>query len=353
MKKNIIIFISLIIFIACSQNKTEEKKSEEIKSASPNYQIGIIKKAGVSSVFKLPAQLAAYQEISIFPKVNGYVKTVSVDIGSKVTKGNLLMVLEAPELEQAVVLAKEKYARTKSDRAIDKEHLLRLMEAANTSGAISPIDISVAKAKVESDSALCNAEKANWQMQQTMMDYLKVTAPFDGVITERNVHPGALVNASVKDKPMLELKQSKHLRLEVDIPEAIAGQLKTSDSISFFTSAFPGKKMNGFISRKSDNMNTQYRSERMEIDVFNENGLLSPGMYADVVIEVKGNTDALSVPKSAVITSTEKKYITVLRDTKIVKVEVITGNESIDKIEVFGNVSAGEKIILNPSEEIK
>ncbi len=213
---------------------------------SANYQLAAVEKTGLSSTIKLPAQFAAYQEVSIFPKVNGYVKTVLVDIGSKVKKGDLLMELEAPELEQAVAQAREKYARTKTDYTIDREHYLRLLEASETAGAVSPLDLSISKSKMESDSALSNSEKSNWQMQQTMQGYLRVTAPFDGVITERNIHPGALVSAEAKEsKPMLELKEINHLRLQVDIPENLSGTMKEKDTISFYTSAFPGKKMSG------------------------------------------------------------------------------------------------------------
>ncbi|MDE3143107.1 MAG: efflux RND transporter periplasmic adaptor subunit [Bacteroidota bacterium] len=352
--KNKIVFIStLIIFSACSQQKTENKENESTKKASPNYQTVTVEKAGVSTTIKLPAQLAAYEEVSIFPKVNGYVKDVLVDIGYKVKQGNLLMVLEAPELLQATLQAKEKYARAKSELSIDKEHFLRLLEASKTEGAISPFDLSTVKAKVESDSALVNAEKANWEMQQTMMGYLRVTAPFDGVITERNVHPGALVNASSKDKPMLELKQVSHLRLQVDVPEAIAAELKQKDSVTFFVSAFPGKKNIGFVSRKSDNVNTEFRSERIEIDVWNNNGLLSPGMYVDILLNAKGNAEAFSVPKSSVVISTERKYVIVIRDGKTVKLDVLTGNETSEKIEVFGLLHTGDSVIVNANDEIK
>ena len=106
-----------------------------------------VEKAGLSSTIKLPAQFAAFQEVSIFPKVNGYVKTVLVDIGSRVKKGDLLMELEAPELEQAVSQAREKYARAKTDYAIDKEHYLRLLEASETAGAISPLRFIYRKIK--------------------------------------------------------------------------------------------------------------------------------------------------------------------------------------------------------------
>lgn len=352
MKKYIIYLLAVLLLAACSQNKASQKP-EEIKSILHHYQLAELNKEGVSTTIKLPAQLSAYEEVSIFPKINGYVKTVLVDVGSKVKKGDLLMVLEAPELLQAVLQAKEKYAQAKSNLSIDKEHYLRLLEASHTSGAVSPLDLSTVRSKVESDSALSNAEKANWQMQQTMMNYLKVTAPFDGMITERNVHPGALVNASVKDKPMLELKQVTHLRLLVDIPEAVSTGLKDRDTVSFYTSAFPGKKMTGYISRKSGNVNTQMRSERMEIDVWNKDGVLAPGMYADVLIYSKGNAEAYAVPKQAVVTSTERKYVIVDRNGKAVKTDVITGNETIDKIELYGSFQPGDKVVVNASDEIK
>ena len=350
--KQYIIAISIILLLAsCSSDKKENVV--ETKPATVNYPLATVEKGGVATVIKLPGQLAAYQEVSIFPKVNGYVKNVLVDIGSKVSQGNLLMTLEAQELEEAALQAKERFARSRADFAIDKERFLRLEEAAQTAGAVSPLDLSTIKAKMVADSALCNAEKANWQMQQTMLGYLRVTAPFTGVITERNVHPGALVSASAKDKPMLELKQVAHLRLQVDIPEAIAANLKDKDTVSFYVSAFPGKKMNGFISRKADNITAEFRSEKMEIDVMNDDGLLSPGMFADVILKSKGNMDALYVPKSAVVTSTERKYVMLVKDSTRTKVDVSTGNETSSKIEIYGNLKVGDRVIANANDEIK
>jgi multidrug efflux pump subunit AcrA (membrane-fusion protein) len=139
----------------------------------------------------------------------------------------------------------------------------------------------------------------------------------------------------------------------VDVPEAMAGELKDKDSISFFTSAFPGRRMTGFVSRKSDNVNPQYRSERIEIDVWNNNGLLSPGMYADVELHTKGNTEAFAVPRSAVVTSTERKYIILLHEGKTSKIDVLTGNSNADKIEVFGALHASDSVIVNANDEIK
>lgn len=348
----VLVIIAVLFITSCTENKAEEKSSA-VSPAETTYQKALVQKGPVSTIIKLPAQLAAYQEVSIFPKVNGYVKTVNVDIGSKVQKGNLLMTLEAPELLQAAMQARERYARTKADFSLDKEKYNRLQEAAQTEGAVSPLDLSTIRSKMESDSALCNAEKTNWQIQETMLGYLRVTAPFDGVITERNIHPGALVSASQKDKPMLELKQLNHLRLQADVPEGLSANLHNNDTVSFYVSALQGVKMTGTISRKSANVNPAYRSERMEIDVPNKEGVLAAGMYADLILRPKGNMNVLSVPKSCVVTSTEGKFVFRIKGDKIKKINVTTGNSSADKTEIYGDLQAGDTVIVNANDEIK
>jgi len=349
--KNIILFCTAALLCGCADHKTEENKATA--STAVSYKLADVQSADMEQTVKLPAQLAAYQEVSIFPKVNGYVKTVLVDIGSHVSKGQPLMILEAPEIQQAVLQAKEKYAHAKSDFTINKENYFRLKVASQTAGAISPMDLATAKAKMESDSALTNAEKANWQMQETMMNYLKVSAPFNGIITERNTNPGALVSAEAKDKPMLELKEVDHLRLQVDIPESLAASLINNEKVNFYLTAMPGKKMTAGISRKSGNVNIQYRAERMEMDVPNKDGSLSPGMYADVILKTKGNPQAMTVPKSAVVTSTERKYVIAVRNGKSVKIDVSTGIEYDNKIEVSGDLKMTDKVIAAANDEIE
>ncbi|WP_158559082.1 efflux RND transporter periplasmic adaptor subunit [Deminuibacter soli] len=347
MKTTIVLLAAGIALYGCSQNKASEKHTPAAAAAGSVYKLAAITKAGLMQTVKLPAQLAAYEEVSIFPKVNGYVKKVLVDIGEPVHRGQLLMTLEAPELLQQTMQAKEKYARSKSDFTLDKENYQRLLQAAETPGAVSPMDLSTAHSKMEADSSLSNAESANWQLQQTMLGYLQVQAPFDGVITERNVHTGALVSAAAKDKPMLELKQINHLRLQVDIPEGIAANLNKGQDVVFYLSAFPGKKMTAQVSRIAQNVNLQYRTERVELDVQNTAGKLTPGMYADIVLDAKGNPNAMSVPKSAVVTSTERKYVIVVRAGQTVKVDVATGNETAAAVEVLGDLKPGEQVIVN------
>jgi membrane fusion protein (multidrug efflux system) len=342
---------AVLLAAGCSDNKAGENKPAP--PSKPHYQTATVEAHPVEQAIKLPAQLAAFLQVDIFPKVNGYVTAVLVDVGSHVRQGQLLMTLEAPELVQATAEAKEKYARAVADYTIDKENYERLNEASHTPGAISPMDLATDKAKAQADSALANSEKANWQMQEAMMDYLQVRAPFTGVITIRNVHPGALVDATNKSIPMLELKQVDHLRLQVDIPETIAATLRNNDTLSFYLSALPGQRMTARIARKSMNINAQYRTERVEADVYNHDELLSPGMYADVTFDSKGNRNALSVPLPAVVTSTESKYVIAVRDGMTLKVEVSTGNESKGRVEIVGAIKAGEQVIAPANDEIR
>jgi membrane fusion protein, multidrug efflux system len=325
--------------------------SSQAGAAAPVDHI-TLERSALPQLVKLPAQLASFEEVSIFPKVNGYVREVWVDVGSHVKKGQLLMELEAPELQQATTQARERYARAKLDYIISEQNYQRMQQASLTPGAVSPMGLASLKAKADADSTLCNAEKANWQEQAAILGYLSVTAPFDGVISERNVHPGALVSAESHDnKPMLDLRQVDHLRLQVDIPEGIAASLQDKDTVTFYLSAYPGRKMTGHVSRRSDVVNSQFRAERMELDVYNHDGKLAPGMYADVLFYSKGNSDAFTVPRSAVVTSTERKYVIAIRNGKTVKIDVATGNETADKIEVIGDLQPGEQILSHASDE--
>jgi membrane fusion protein (multidrug efflux system) len=138
MKNFVLIVMVVAFFISCSSDTATGKKADTTPAAATMPELATVEKGAVAAVIKLPAQLAAFEEVSIFPKINGYVKNVFVDIGSTVKKGQLLMTLEAPELEQASLQAKEKYARSIADFSIDKERYNRLMEAAKTAGAISP-----------------------------------------------------------------------------------------------------------------------------------------------------------------------------------------------------------------------
>ena len=348
-----VILVSLV-FTSCSSTKSDPS---EKKSVVASYPLCALKMQALGTTLRLPAQLNPFYEVSIYPRVTGYIKTLPVDIGSVVKQGQLLMEMEAPDVEQNSVSAQERYIKVQATYRASKDNYYRLLNTAKTAGAVSPNDLQVAQSQMQSDSALCNSEKANWMAMESMKDYLTVRAPFDGTITQRNVHPGALVTAGNGNKmdmgPLLELQQISKLRLQVKVPETFATQLEDGQNVSFGVDALPGKTFTGTISRQANSLDDKYRSESFEIDVINSGNLLMPGMYAEVLLPLKGHPNACIVPQSAVVISTEKKYVIKVQNNKAVIVDVTTGNEDKGMIEIFGDLKAGDSVIEKANDEIK
>lgn len=355
MKQNHVIALSTMLLIMACKQENDNKNNTSTLPQQTNYVLGEVTQKPLSSAIQLPGELLPFEFVNLFPKVNGFVKDVFVDRGSTVRKGQVLLQLEAPEIEQQYYAAKSKYLQAYSLFMASKDNYERMLETSKTPGTISAHDLELAHAKMMADSATVDGEKANYKAYEAMKNYLTVVAPFDGVITERNVHPGALVGPNLKadDKPMLVLEQEAKLRLTVSIPEMYSGQLSSRGKVKFHVSVLPGKTFEGTISREAGSLNLKYRSEAIEIDVNNKSGLLKPGMFAEVEIPIEGNRSALVVPKSAVVTSTEKKYVIAVNNHKTKWVDVQVGNVRNDSTEIFGSIPSHSKIIVNASDEIK
>jgi len=204
------------------------------------------------------------------------------------------------------------------------------------------------------DSAAAMGEQANFGALAKIKSYLVVRAPFDGVITERNVHPGALVGSGLRlSGPMLMLQQQNRLRLVVDIPETYSLGVENGKEVTFEVNAMPGKKFTGKISRRSGNMNEKFRSETVEIDVKNNDQLIRPGMFAEISMASDGTAGALSVPSSAILTSTERQYVVRVQNGLVEYVEIKPGQQSDTMTEVFGNLHVGDSIVTNPRNDLK
>jgi len=346
-----IILVSLML-TSCS---TKEKDPSEKKSDALKYPVSTVKMQALPTTLRLPAQLNPFYQVSIYPRVTGYIKSVPVDIGSVVKEGQILMEMDAPDVEQNSVSAQEKYMKVLATYRASKDNYYRLLNTAKTAGAVSPNDLQAAQSQMQADSALSNSEKANWMAMEAMKDYLIVKAPFEGTITQRNVHPGALVTTGGKMdmKPLLELQQVSKLRLKVQVPETYATQLEDSQNVSFSVEALPGKTFTGTISRRANSLDDKYRSETFEIDVVNSGNVLMPGMYAEVLLPLKGHPDACIVPQTAVVTSTERKYVVKVENHKTILVDVTTGNEDKGMVEIFGDVKTGDSVVEKANDEIK
>jgi len=341
-----------ILFVSGCNSEKENKKTSSVKKE--NYKLMSLEPHMISGKVRLPGVLQPFQFVQIFPKVNGFVKQVFVDRGSVVKKGTLLIRMEAPELEEKVASSKLRFTQAHAVYLTSKDRYMRLLETSKTPGTISPYDLAAAASKMEADSATSQGEYANYKAEQAMYAYLTVFATFDGVITERNVHPGALVGpGSDGSKPMLILQQQSKLRLVVNVPEQYSAQIKNGNMVHFKVNALPGQDFAGPVSRSSGNLNSNFRSETIEVDVANPKNLFKPGMYAEVVLPVSGSANAFVVPKSAVVTTTERKYVILANDGKAKWTDVTEGNQEKDSIEVFGSLKTGENIICNANYQIK
>ncbi|WP_308198946.1 efflux RND transporter periplasmic adaptor subunit [Chitinophaga sedimenti] len=207
---------------------------------------------------------------------------------------------------------------------------------------------------MKGDEAIVLAEKANVSAMSNIRSYLTITAPFNGMIVQRNVSAGALVGPGSKgnDLPMLVLQYLEKLRLEVYIPEAYVDKVDLDSPVRFVFNALPGEQHTARISR-SANALTSMRSEAIEIDVQNKGMQLKPGMYAEVKIPLRSAARSLLLPENALVRSTERQYVIKVKDDKAVFVDVREGLKSNDSIEVFGDLQRGDAIVLHATDEVK
>jgi len=350
--KSYLLLAVIIFFAACSGNNKPVDLTAQTNQTS-KYQFGTVSEKALSSSARLPGQLVPFNEVNLFPKVNGFVKQLFVDRGSIVKKGQLLMILEAPEMESELQAANSKYLQAQENAEASKEKYERLKEAAKEPGSVSPLDLDNASAKMKADNALAQSELSNVGSVKTMLGYLRIYAPFDGMIVQRNVSPGALVAPGKEtDQPMLIIQDINKMRLTVYIPEDYVDKVDLNQPVSFTFNAMPGMQQTAKISRSANALGSM-RQEAIEIDVQNQKGKLKPGMYAEVNIPMLSGAKSLLVPNNAIIRSTEKEYVIVVRDGKANLVMVKEGLVNDDSTEVFGDLKPKDKVLIHASDEIK
>jgi membrane fusion protein, multidrug efflux system len=314
-----------------------------------------LKRGRITSSLQIPGELMAYRQVDLYAKVNSFVKDLKVDIGSRVKTGQLLVTLEAPELSAQLAAAE---SRMKSQEAIytsSNATYNRMLKTSNRPGTIAKNDLEIAKAKMESDLAQWDAAKSSYAEATTILQYLTISAPFDGVISSRNVNLGAYVGPSGKgsEAPIFTLQELKHLRLVISIPEAYTSYIKLGDVVQFSVAAFPDRIFSGKISRRASAMDTQLRSERVELDVFNTGDQLSPGMVTEAKLALTGSDSAFVVPKAAVINSTDGIYMIRSDGGAAERIAVKKGRETDSLSEVFGDLHVGDRFVRKGSEEIR
>ncbi len=320
----------------------------------------------VSRTVVLPAEIQPYLSVSLRAKVPGYVERILVDRGSVVRQGDLLAELSAPEIqariaeaESAVQAAEAGRAQSEAQLAAARSTYEGLRQAAETPGAVAGNDLVQALRQVEAAEAVVRARaessraaQAAVKAQQALEAYLKITAPFDGVVTDRFVHPGALVGAG-PDGVLLVIQQVSHLRLVVPVPEEDVGGAMRGASVPFRVAAYPDREYRGSVARVAHALDVKTRTMPVELDVFNPDGTLAPGMFPTVQWPVRREHPALFVPQTSVVTTTERTFVIRNRNGRAEWVNVRKGAADGDFVEVSGALRAGDLVVRRGADELR
>ena len=320
----------------------------------------------VSRTVDLPAEILPYLSVSLHAKVAGYVDQVLVDRGSAVKEGELLINLTAPEMQAQITEAQSKVQAAEADRLQAEAQLAaaqstyeRTQEAAKTPGAVAGNDLVLAQKQVEATQALVNsrqrviaAAQAAVNALNAMLGYLKIPAPFDGVVTDRLVHPGALVGPPV-DPALLVIQQVSRLRVVIPVPEEDVGSILHGANVEFSVPAYPHRVYSGKIARIAEALDQKTRTMPVELDVLNRDGSLAPGMYPNVKWPVRSQTAELWVPKTSVVTTTERTFVIRNQGGRAQWVDVKKGVADGDLVAVIGNLKPGDMVVKRANDEIR
>jgi membrane fusion protein (multidrug efflux system) len=341
--------ISLLGMVTMCSSKKEPAKT---KRTTKEVKTSIVQQLQPAKTIVLPGDLRPWDMVTIQAKVRGYVKIVRVDRGSQVKKGQTLAELEAPELEAQLA---EGLARIEDARAqyfTSKLTYQRLLQMSSTSGAVAVNELDQTKSKMIVDSMQMLSARESYQAKKEMVNYLTITAPFDGVVTERTISPGELVGPE-GNKPMFNVVNSNILRLTVAIPELYSSELKKGTEVEFKVNALPANTFTARLSRNSQSLDLSIRSLYAEFDVNNLRQLLKPGMYAEVSLPVERAEPTLFISSSSVVNSTERVFVIQIVNHHAKWVDVKTGTQMDSLIEIFGPLKEGDVVVSKASEEIR
>jgi RND family efflux transporter MFP subunit len=390
--------LALLSFAACGKPESSQAQTSPSPTAqTPAVIVTTAQSLELNRQIRLPGELQAWQDTAIYAKVQGFVEAINVDRGSVVKRGQLLARLRAPELDTQRSEAEAKVRAAESQRvealarvngiraqrleaearlAADEATYQRLKSASATPGVVAGNDVDIAERSVEAGKARIQLWQENEKAAQAQVkaleesrqalreaassmrnigDYLRIAAPFDGVIVERNAHQGSL--ASPAGAPMLRLQQVSRLRLIVYVPEVEIPSVKPGARIDFTLPAFPGETFSGVIRRSSRSLDPRTRTMPVELDVANSPGRLSPGMFPEVIWPTRRPRPSLFIPPTAIAVTTERTFVVRVRNGAVEWVDVKRGAsmnyQGVDLVEIFGHLEPGDQIAVRGTDELR
>jgi len=358
--------LGVSISAGCGTSAAPAQKSQS-SGAPATVSIVAVESHKLNTNLSLPAQTMAYESVAIFPKVTGFIEKMPVDRGSHVKSGQLIVSLSAPELlaqrsqaEANLQTAQSHLAAAQAKLISDEGTYQHLATAAKTPGVVAGNDLQVAeqssaadRAQVEAAQHGVLAAKDALHSIAQLESYLEIRAPFDGVVTERNLHPGALVGPSSGQsgaQPILRIEDIGRLRLVVPVPELYASGVREGQMVAFTVPAYPGQIFHAPIARVSHDINQNTRTMAVELDVRNKQ--ITPGTFANVQWPVQREYPTLFVPAAAITTNLQRTFVIRVRDGKTEWVDVKSGATAGGKTEVFGDLKDGDQVAVPASDEL-
>lgn len=348
-----ILILTIAAAIVSSCNNSNQKESAHTTSpAIDSLKSFRLKSEKLDKHISLPGELLAYERVEIRPKVTGYIKQLKVDIGSYVKKGQVLAMVDAPEIQSRLEEGGSKMnaARAKYQTSLDTYK--RVAEASKTKGVISASELEKARNQMLADSAEYASQKYAYQSFRQVGDYLALTSPFNGTVTQRNIHEGSYVGGA-NEKPLLVVEDTKKLRLRIAVPEAFTGVDLKDNKVKFTTKSHPNKPFTAVLVRKAGSIDVNTRTEAWEFEVDNTDNTLKAGSFANVNLTISRKDPSFFVPFSAVVTTLEKKFVIKISNDTTRWIDVSPGINLADKTEIFGPLNEGDTLVIKANEEIR
>jgi RND family efflux transporter MFP subunit len=302
----------------------------------------------------LPGTLQAFVQSPIYARTNGYLKSWTRDIGSRVKAGDLLADIEAPELDQELSQARAARDQIAASTALAKSSSERWASLAK-SDAVSQQDVDEKQSAYRQLQASLAASEANVRRLEQLEQFKRVTAPFDGVITKRSVDVGTLITAgsSGSQGPLFTLAQMDPIRVFVTVPEVSASAIHRGLTAHLELVQYPGETFEGSVARTAESIDPATRTLLTEVDVPNRQGRLLPGGFAQVHLQARTTAPRLSVPVNALLFRAEGLRAVVMDASHRVHLRALTiGRDYGTSLEVLSGLSADDWIVLNPPDSL-
>ncbi|HTO77158.1 MAG TPA: efflux RND transporter periplasmic adaptor subunit [Thermoanaerobaculia bacterium] len=320
--------------------------------------VAVAKRAPLANTLSLSGEFKPFQEVDLHAKVAGYIRHISVDVGDRVQVGQVVAVLEVPELEAEVQGAAASLERAKSAHAAAHFAYLRLKQASEARpGLIAPQELDDAFARDKELEAQVEVSEANQKQQTALSDYTRITAPFTGVITQRYADTGALIQAGTSSNtqamPVVRLAEDDRLRLVLPVPESAVPQIHLGTAVRVRVQALD-RTFEGRVARFSSDLDRQTRTMETEIDVANPDGRLVAGMYAETVLDLGRKESALTIPVEAVSRKgSESTVLVVGSNDRLEERRIELGMEGTTRVEALTGLREGDRVVIGNRSEFR